>query len=370
MRPLEVTQLARVEYEDGLDLMDDLRAKVGAGELPDQLLLLEHPPVVTLGRNASDRHLLLSAEALARRGIGFFRTGRGGDVTFHGPGQIVGYPILDLNPDRRDVRRYVRDLEEAIIRTLADFGVGSGRIAGLTGVWVGDLKIAAIGVRISRWITSHGFAFNIATDLSYFDTMIPCGIPERGVTSLSRLLGRDVSLDEVRGPLTTRVAEVFDRAPVPRPLDTESVQTWLWRHAGESFEVLLLRRTDRAGGFWQPVTGLIEAGEAPRDAAAREVLEETGLRGDVVDLEYVRDFRIVPVGSDPPPRAGPGPWLDREHAFAMEAGEAEVALEGGEHDEYLWVDPERAKELLRWNGNRRALERLMRRLREGMPLSS
>jgi lipoyl(octanoyl) transferase len=139
-----------VEYEDGVDLMERLVGPVASGVLPDQLLLLEHPPVVTLGRNAKDLHLLQSPEALARRGIGLFRTGRGGDVTFHGPGQVVGYPILDLGKDRRDVHRYVRDLEEVVIRTLADFGVASGRIAGLTGVWVGDLKVCAIGVRISR----------------------------------------------------------------------------------------------------------------------------------------------------------------------------------------------------------------------------
>ena len=185
-RRLEVVRLGMVEYEDGLDLMDRLTGPVASGAVPEQLLLLQHPPVVTLGRNAKDLHLLQSPEALARRGIAFFRTGRGGDVTYHGPGQLVGYPVLDLNPDRRDVRRYVRDLEEVIIRTLADFGVASGRIAGLTGVWVGDMKVCAIGVRISRWITSHGFAFNVATDLSGFDVMIPCGIREHGVTSFDR----------------------------------------------------------------------------------------------------------------------------------------------------------------------------------------
>lgn len=367
MRRLEVTRLGVVEYEDGLELMDELREKVTRGELPDQLLLLEHPPVVTVGRNAGDGHLLLSPDALARRGIGFFRTGRGGDVTFHGPGQIVGYPILDLSPDRRDVRRYVRDLEEAIIRTLADFSIGSGRIEGLTGVWVGDLKVAAIGVRISRWVTSHGFAFNVSTDLSYFDTIVPCGIRERGVTSVSKLLGRDVALDEVRRPLAAHLAEVFDREPVQAPLDTESVQVLVWRRGPWDRQVLLLKRTDRAGGFWQPVTGLIETGETACEAAAREVREETSLSGRLDDLDFVRDFRIVPVGSDGPPRAGPRPWLNREHAFAMEVGDADVALSGGEHEEYLWTSPERAKELLRWNGNRRALTRLFR---EGTLLSS
>ena len=367
MRRLEVTHLGVVEYDDGLELMDELREKVTRGELSDQLLLLEHPPVVTLGRNARDRHMLLSPDALARRGIAFYRTGRGGDVTFHGPGQIVGYPILDLSPDRRDVRRYVRDLEEAIIRTLADFGIGSGRLDGLTGVWVGDLKVAAIGVRISRWVTSHGFAFNVSTNLSYFDTIVPCGIPERGVTSVSQLLGRDVTLDEVRRPLAAHLANVFDREAVETPLDTESVQVFVRRVGSLGPELLLLKRTERAGGFWQPVTGLIEPRETARQAAVREVREETGLTGRIEDLGYVRDFRIIPVGADGPPRAGPRPWLNREHAFAMEVGGETITLSDGEHEEYLWSSLDRAKELLQWNGNLRALELLRR---EGMPLSS
>jgi lipoyl(octanoyl) transferase len=141
--------------------------------------------------------------------------GRGGDITYHGPGQIVGYPILDLKPDRCDVHRYVRDLEEMLIRAAADFGVGAGRIAGLTGVWAGDRKLAAIGVRISRWVTSHGFALNVTTDLAFFDLIVPCGIADRGVTSLARLLGAGVpSRHEVEDRIVSRLGEVFDREPV------------------------------------------------------------------------------------------------------------------------------------------------------------
>ena len=370
MRSVEVSQLGFVEYEDGLELMDELRGKVGAGEVAEQFLLLEHPPVVTLGRNAGDGNVILPPAELARRGISFFRTGRGGDVTFHGPGQIVGYPVLDLDPDRRDVHRYVRDLEEVLIRTLADYGIDSGRIPGLTGVWVGDLKVAAIGVRISRWITTHGFAFNVGTDLSYFDVIIPCGIRERGVTSVSRLLGRDVPLAEVREKLVARFAEVFDRTVELRGVDTQSVQVWLWRRGADGPEVMLLKRTERDGGFWQPVTGLLEPGEAPGAAAAREVAEETGVIGDPEPLEFVRDFRVVPAGWAPTPVAGARPWLNREHAYALEAGDARIALSADEHDEYLWMNPEQAKELLRWNGNRRSLERLVVRMRERTPLSS
>jgi len=215
-RVLEVTNLDLVEYGEGLGIQERLRAEVAAGRLPDQLLLLEHPPVVTVGRHAGLGNLCVTPEELERRGVALHHTGRGGDITFHGPGQLVGYPVMDLNPDRRDVHRYVRDLEEAMIRTLADFGVSAGRIPSLTGVWIGDLKIAAIGVRISRWITTHGFAFNVATDLDFFRLIIPCGIRERGVTSLSRMLRRDVTVDEVRPALAGRFGEVFGRTIVLR----------------------------------------------------------------------------------------------------------------------------------------------------------
>ena len=212
-RPLRVTELGLVPYDEGVALQEELRRGVTEGTIPDQLLLLEHPPVVTLGRNAGAGNVVATPEALRNRGIELRESGRGGDVTFHGPGQLVGYPILDLNPDRRDVHRYVRDLEEVLIRTLGDFGVRSGRIPGLTGVWIGDLKIAALGVRISRWVTSHGFALNVRNDLEYFGVIVPCGISDRGVTSLSRVLERDVALGEVKPRLVRRFAEVFGRVP-------------------------------------------------------------------------------------------------------------------------------------------------------------
>ena len=213
LRPLHVRRLGRVRYTDALDLQARLVRERRAGAIPDTLLLLEHDPVFTLGRNARRENLLLSAEALRERGFDVFETGRGGDVTYHGPGQIVGYPILDLSPDRQDVHRYVRDLEEVMIRTCADYGVEAGRVAGLTGVWVGADKIGAIGVRISRWVTSHGFAYNVSTDLAAFDLIVPCGIRGRGVTSLALLLGREVPLAEVEDRLATHFAALFEHQP-------------------------------------------------------------------------------------------------------------------------------------------------------------
>jgi lipoyl(octanoyl) transferase len=213
--PLDVRRLGRVPYAEGLLVQERLVAERQRQAIPDTLLLLEHDPVVTLGRNARRENLLLPDDELRRRGIEVFDTGRGGDVTYHGPGQVVGYPILDLAPDRRDVHRYVRDLEEVMIRTCADYGVAAGRVAGLTGTWVGPDKIGAIGVRIARWVTSHGFAFNVATDLSPFELIVPCGIRERGVTSLERLLGRPVRLAEVMEQLARHLSAVFGRDVEP-----------------------------------------------------------------------------------------------------------------------------------------------------------
>jgi lipoyl(octanoyl) transferase len=170
--------------------------------------------VFTLGRNARQENVLLPAALLHERGFELFETGRGGDVTYHGPGQLVGYPILDLSPDRRDVHRYVRDLEQVMIDTCSDFGIAAGRVPGLTGVWVGRDKVGAIGVRLSRWVTSHGFAFNVSTDLAAFDLIVPCGIRGRGVTSLERLLGRTLPLEAVMDRLAARFCAVFEREPL------------------------------------------------------------------------------------------------------------------------------------------------------------
>ena len=184
-----------------------------ADRIPDLLLLLQHPPVITLGvkGDGGRSNILATDERLAELGVEVSETGRGGDVTYHGPGQIVGYPILDLRPDRCDVHRYVRDVEEIMIRACADYGVTAGRITGKTGAWVGNEKIGAIGVRISRWITSHGFAFNVSTDLDQFNLIVPCGIAHGGVTSLEKATGRRVPVADVEDALVTHVCEVLAR---------------------------------------------------------------------------------------------------------------------------------------------------------------
>ena len=212
---MDVRRLGTIEYQAALDLQRELVEQRKRGEIDDQLLLLEHPDVITLGvRSRNDRsHILVSEESLAERGVTVFETGRGGDVTYHGPGQLVGYPIFDLKPDRCDVHRYVRDLEEVLIRSVAAFGITAGRVEGLTGIWVGppgrEAKLAAIGVRISRWVTSHGFALNVNTDLSRFGLIVPCGIPDRGVTSMAHLLGRTVPMDEVADTVVSAFCRVF-----------------------------------------------------------------------------------------------------------------------------------------------------------------
>lgn len=216
MRQLEVRRLGIVDYAAASELQRALVEERRAGRVPDLLLLLEHPHVITLGvkADAARSNLIATPQLLAAKQVEVHESGRGGDITYHGPGQLVGYPILDLKPDRCDVHQYVRDLEEVMIRAAADFGLQGGRIKGLSGAWVGADKMGAIGVRISRWITSHGFAFNVSTDLDFFRLIVPCGIESGGVTSLSRATGRPVSMAEAEVSIVRNFAAVFDRKVV------------------------------------------------------------------------------------------------------------------------------------------------------------
>jgi lipoyl(octanoyl) transferase len=214
-RTRDVRRLGLVEYGAGLELQAKLVEERRAGLIGDTVLLLQHPPVITLGvrTRGKQTNIVASKATLEAEGVSVFETGRGGDITYHGPGQLVGYPILDLRPDRCDVHAYVRDLEEVLILTLAEFGIEGRRVKGLTGVWTGaagrEEKIAAIGVRISRWITSHGFALNVDTNLRHFQLIVPCGIADRGVTSIARVLGREVGMAEVEIAVERAFDKVF-----------------------------------------------------------------------------------------------------------------------------------------------------------------
>ena len=232
-RTLRVRRLGVVPYDEALALQHDLVEQRKRDEIPDTLLLLQHPHVLTLGVRGSGRsHIVASPERLASLGVQVVETGRGGDVTYHGPGQLVAYPILNLDPDRRDVHKYVRDLEEVMIRVCASFGLSAGCIPGKTGTWVrvpaaaaappaggpggrGPEKIGAIGVRISRWVTSHGIALNVWTDLEYFQLIVPCGIAEYGVTSLEREIGVKIPLHDVEARFVQSFGDVFDRVTLP-----------------------------------------------------------------------------------------------------------------------------------------------------------
>src|SRR5256714_2139371 len=207
-RTLKVERLGRVEYGAGLEIQKGCERAVLTNQQPDTLLLLEHPHVLTMGRRSARGAIIAPDEVLTARGVTVFETNRGGKVTYHGLGQIVGYPIVNLSPDREDVHRFVRDLEEVLIRAMGDFGIEAFRIAGLTGVHTASGKVAAIGVHIARWVTTHGFALNVNTDLSYFNLIIACeGEP---VTSMKDLLGREVAMSEVEDRIIEHFAEVFE----------------------------------------------------------------------------------------------------------------------------------------------------------------
>jgi lipoyl(octanoyl) transferase len=216
-RTVRAPWLGRLAYDDALALQAEAATRAASGE--ESLLLLEHEPVFTLGRNASEKDVLFTPERRRELGIAVRESDRGGKVTYHGPGQLVGYPILNLAPDRKDVRRYVRDLEEVLIRTLADFGVRAERSEipeRVTSVWVGNDKIAAIGIHIARWITTHGFALNVTNSpLASFGGIVPCGITDGGVTSMEQQIGRPISLAELLEPVRSHFSEVFGREVRP-----------------------------------------------------------------------------------------------------------------------------------------------------------
>ena len=207
---LEIQHLGLMPYKESLRIQEQLVLSRRSGEVPDQLLMQEHPHVITVGKSSSEEHILVTEEQISDLGINVFKVGRGGDVTYHGPGQLVGYPILDLKPNRKDLHRYLRDLEEVLIRSLAVLSIEGRRRDKMTGVWVEGRKIAAIGVRVSsQWITSHGFSINVCNDLSYFETIVPCGIKGVEVTSIANELGTKITIGAVTRIVVQEFREVF-----------------------------------------------------------------------------------------------------------------------------------------------------------------
>lgn len=210
MKPCDLMILGLTSYPAATEMQDNLVGKIAAGQTNEKLILLEHPHVITMGRGFHAENLLFTKDWLHQHGIAVEESGRGGDVTYHGPGQIVGYPLIDLS-GKPDLHLYLRNLEELMIRALGDFGISAGRKAGMTGAWIGDDKVGAIGVRVSRWITSHGFALNVNSDLKYFEYIVPCGIRQHGVTSMQKLLGREVPIEDVQESLVSHFEQLFDR---------------------------------------------------------------------------------------------------------------------------------------------------------------
>jgi lipoyl(octanoyl) transferase len=339
---LIVHRLGRVEYADGLDLQRRFQEARRAGTVGDTLMLLHHPPVVTLGRGAKRHNVLASDRRLEELGVELHETDRGGDVTYHGPGQIVGYPLLHLPPGQQDVRKYVRRLEEVMIRTCAHFGIVSAREEKWPGVWTGGKKIAALGVHLSRWYTRHGFALNVCPNMRHFELIVPCGIREAGVTSMEQELRRPIDPALVEPIVAQKFAEVFEQPLVfgEPPLQVISVVV------RKSDQTLSLLRTEQDGGFWQVVTGCIEPGESPAEAALREAREETGLTIEgVQSLDYEYSFTIR------------GTRLVHEYAF-MAFGEGEVRLT--EHKAYEWLGREAAIARMPFPGLKEAVRRSYR----------
>lgn len=365
-RVLRVHRLGKVEYGDGLKLQEGFERAIHQKALRDDvLLLLEHPPVVTLGRGATEENLVLGRPLLAARGVDVHETNRGGDVTYHGPGQLVAYPIFDLNPDWRDVHKYVSALEEAVIRTIAEYGLTANRVPGWRGVFIGQKgepgvrKIAAIGVHLSHWISTHGLALNVNTDLTHFDFIVPCGISkqEAGVTSIAKELGKPVSMRDVETAMIRHFSALFGAKVRERRPDRRTVSVSVLRRGPAGVEALVLFRHPHRGGFWQPVTGTVEQGESPLQTARRELIEETGIAGlEPVDLRYKHAFAFES-------RTRLVPRIFEETAFAARVeGNPTINLDAREHAEHKWVPVDEAIALVPHLGLKKGLRLAKERL--------
>lgn len=352
--PCSVRELHTVTYANGLSMQRTLVEKRQRNEIPDQLLLLEHPPVLTLGKGRAPQNLLASQEQLRDAGVEFHETTRGGDITYHGPGQIVGYPLLHLGEGARDIRRYVTAVEEVLIRALADFGITGVRDDRNRGVWVGNDKIAAIGIRIARWVTSHGFALNVDPDMNHYRLITPCGIAGAGVTSMKALLGSAPDMHAVRERISRHFGDVFDREMRVVPHDLEIIKIVV--HDGE--RILLLRRTEDAGGFWQPVTGAIEPDESPLATARRELLEETGFEGELASAALRQSF-LIEAGW-----LGPQAVMTDEITFSARVAPGMAPkLDPEEHDAWEWFTVEEARSRVRWSSDHASIDAVARIMR-------
>jgi len=360
-RPSQIRRLGHVLYAAGLRMQQAMAAYVAPGDKPDQILVLEHNPVFTLGRNATRQDIHVTDTFLKERGVEIFETDRGGQVTYHGPGQIVIYPICNLKGGREDVGRLVRGLEEAMIRTAGDFGVTAQRLHGFPGIWVetprGLEKLGALGLHLNRWITTHGIAFNVAPDLAHFRWITPCGITDKGVCSLKSLLGEAApTWDEAADRLQAHMADLLALAPVPAKPPSRSVSALTWRRGAGGPEVLMMLRVPSHGLWWQSVTGMMEPGEEPEQTAHRELMEETGLTGTLRPLGLSHSFWVdstIIHFPDPEPR------FNTEICFSMEvAPEAVVRLEPAEHSEYFWCGLAEAHDLTKWEGSKAAIRLL------------
>lgn len=357
-RPAQFHRLGSVLYPAGLFMQRAMAERVRSGE-PDQILLVEHNPVYTLGRNATMADIHVDAAFLDAAGIRVHRIDRGGQVTYHGPGQVVVYPICDLRGRRGNVGRFVNHLEEAMIRAAGDFGVAAKRLAGVPGVWVGDRKLGAVGIHLRRWVSTHGLAFNVAPDLHPFQWITPCGLADKGVCSLRSLLGNDCpSWDQAADRLAAHLVETLNLDPLPAPALSLSISATTWRRGPGGPEVLVMLRQPKEGLWWSSVTGMVDPGESLEEAAIREVQEETGLCGTLRPLGYAHSFYIDPQSLGL--QCGE-PRFNRETCFHMEVSpEAVVDLNQGEHSTYRWCCLEEAERLVHWDGAKESICRLGR----------
>ena len=369
--PAQLRRFGRVFYPAGQRLQKALAAYVDEPGRPDQLVILEHDPVFTLGRNATPADIHMSDDFLASQGVSVHRTDRGGEVTYHGPGQIVAYPICNLRGGREDVGRLVRGLEEAMIRTAADFGVVADRLKGAPGIWVdtaqyrsgrGPEKLGAIGLHLSRWISTHGIAFNVGPNLDHFKWITPCGFTDKGVCSLASLLGDGApTWTEAADRLQVHLVEQLALDLQPTRAPSRSVSALTWRRGAAGPEILMMLRVPSHGLWWQSVTGMMEPGEDPEQTAHRELMEETGLTGTLRPLGLSHSFWVdstIIRFPDPEPR------FNTEICFSMEvAPEAVVRLEPAEHSEYFWCGLDEAHDLTKWEGSKAAIRLLQAALR-------